>query len=954
MADNGTKAEKDKDGNSVLHVANQTTTDTDSEDFKKKSAEEQNRIKTQNTQASARKLAEERSSVKKMGTDFALSDNKLFKTLGAATETDSNGNPAVKGSLTAKDVYVTGNSNGTINAVALEGASNSENHSGFDSVNAWSKKTAAIHDQGTSAMKNIVGAPLSALDKVFDKSHMSVEKAWTIGDMNVIQAPNANPSDATFNAAVAGSVSWNKVNGATAAVIDNTKLNLGTGAQSGKLLNAGSDDVFNGAWSGAAAVNWFTGGAGSASNNNAYKGALGTALGVNNLKRDVKAVINNVEIVNAGTVENKALKSGAEAAASLGMAVTNDKQGTGVNGSVAFGLSLNKSDSDVHALMIGDKSSNSNSGGTSILNSAYDADVQVSGGVDIAYANSAANGKAVAAGVTAAVSEIRNDVQSGIQGGTYTGIKDMKVAGEDSLTQVNAAVALGFTGSEKGFTGSGSLAYADLNNTNHGYISGTEKIDASGEVSVTNQDIARTNDNPYKAYLEARKVDPTGEKYLSSDTKKELGSKSGSEIVNVAVQISGSKTHTGGAAVTVGKITNAFRSDITNNKNLAADTVKGEADVHTNVVSVGVGVSVSTKNFGGAGSLSFNVLDQDNIVSVTGNRNGTAENSGIKANTVSGTAKNTSRIVNVTGDFAGGKNAVGLGIAYNNMDDTTGVFLANNQIQAKDASKGVNVSLDADNDAYALALSVGAAANYKDSGIVAAHGNFGVNRGHNDTVAVIGEDKDGKKAANKDKITNASSVTAKATDKTSKTAIAGSGELALKGTTVALGIGVALTESDKGTNAGDGKETVRAEINNADITTVKAGGKAPVISATAKDTSKATTVAVGVGITKKSLIGAQGIGADANIYKNNTAGLKDTTIDQSSGSKAALVTVKADTSSTLKTGAAAMQLSGDQSFLTGVIAVGVNRIKDTTTAGVSYTNKQNSTSDGGYWRFRQP
>ena len=944
VADNGTKAEKDKDGNSVLHVANQTTTDTDSEDFKKKSAEEQNRIRTQNTQASARKLAEERSSVKKMGTDFALSDNKLFKTLGAATETDSNGNPAVKGSLTAKDVYVTGNSNGTINAVALEGASNSENHSGFDSVNAWSKKTSAIHDQGTSAMKNIVGAPLTALDKVFDKSHMSVEKAWTIGDMNVIQAPNANPSDATFNAAVAGSVSWNKVNGATAAVIDNAKLNLGTGTQSGKLLNAGSDDVFNGAWSGAAAVNWFTGGAGSASNNNAHKGALGTALGVNNLKRDVKAVINNVEIVNAGTVENKALKSGAEAAASLGMAVTNDKQGTGVNGSVAFGLSLNKSDSDVHALMIGDKSTNSNSGGTSILNSAYDSDVQVSGGVDIAYANSAANGKAVAAGVTAAVSEIRNDVQSGIQGGTYTGVKDMKVAGEDSLTQVNAAVALGFTGSEKGFTGSGALAYADLNNTNHGYISGTEKIDASGEVSVTNQDIARTNDNPYKAYLEARKVDPTGEKYLSSDTKKELGSKSGSEIVNVAVQISGSKTHTGGAAVTVGKITNAFRSDITNNKNLAADTVKGEADVHTNVVSVGVGVSVSTKNFGGAGSLSFNVLDQDNIVSVTGNRNGTEENSGIKANTVSGTAKNTSRIVNVTGDFAGGKNAAGLGIAYNNMDDTTGVFLANNQIQAKDASKGVNVSLDADNDAYALALSVGAAANYKDSGIVAAHGNFGVNRGHNDTVAVIGEDKDGKKAANKDKITNASSVTAKATDKTSKTAIAGSGELALKGTTVALGIGVALTESDKGTNAGDGKETVRAEINNADITTVKAGGKAPVISATAKDTSKATTVAVGVGITKKSLIGAQGIGADANIYKNNTAGLKDTTIDQSSGSKAALVTVKADTSSTLKTGAAAMQLSGDQSFLTGVIAVGVNRIKDTTTAGVSYTNKQNSPS----------
>ena len=117
-----------------------------------------------------------------------------------------------------------------------------------------------------------------------------------------------------------------------------------------------------------------------------------------------------------------------------------------------------------------------------------------------------------------------------------------------------------------------------------------------------------------------------------------------------------------------------------------------------------------------------------------------------------------------------------------------------------------------------------------------------------------------------------------------------------------------------------------------------------VISATTTDESQATTVAVGIGITKKSTIGAQGIGADANIFKNNTAGLKDTAIDKNDTEKGALVTVKAETTSTLKTGAAAMQLSGNESFLTGVVAVGVNRIKDTTTAGVTYTDKQNSTS----------
>ena len=899
--------------------ASRTVTDTDTDEFKKKNVEEQNKIKAENALATARKVAVTEAQVKRMGTDFSLTTEKLTSSLGTKTVAG-----AAKGVISAGDVSVTGNSNGTLIAVGIEGAEASESHAGFDFLTNW------------------------------DKKGNYLRKTWDFGQYQPVQPANDNASEASFNATAAASVAWNKVDSETASVISGVNVDLRKQKEAdkaGSLVNTAADDVFSGAWAGAAAVNWFTGATGAAANNNAKKGALGTALAVNHLNRNADALMLSSQISQAGNIKNTAIRNGSEAAAALGLAVTNDSQGTSTDVSVSFGLAMNKANTGAHALLIdtnskyeGKADNITYTGGTDLENSAYDGDIQVSGGLDLAWVKTDQAGTGIAAGMTAAVSEINNDIQSGIQGGSYTGLSNLLVAGEDALTQVNAAAGLGFSRSEKGVAAAGSLAYSDLKNTNRSFISGTETVKAAGAVTVTSQDISGKKENQYKKYLEDRKVDATGLGYLSSETTNKLGTgiAAGSAIVNVAAEISEGKTNAAGAALSVNNVTNKFNADITNNKILEAGSVKAAADVHTNIVSVAAGVSVSEADWGGVGSLSFNDLDQDNIVSVTGNRNGTAANSGITANTVKAVAKNTSHIVNVTGDFAGGKNAVGLGIAYNRMDDTTGVYVGNNQIRAKDAAKGVDISLDASNDAYALALSLGAAATYKDDGNVAAHGNFGINRGHNDTIAVIGEDKDGKKGSSKDKITNASSVTVKATDKTTKTTVAGAAELAIKDTTVALGVGVALTESDKGSAAGDGKETLRAEINNADITTVKKDGKAPEIRAITSDTSKATTVAVGAGLVKSAKFAAQGIGADANIFKNNTAGLKDTTVDKDGGSKAALVTVKADTSSTLKTGAAALQLAGPDTFLAGVVAVGVNRIKDTTTAGVTYTDKQNA------------
>ena len=930
--------------------------ETDTEEYAKKSTEEQNKIIAANTLAAARKLTADRGSVRKMDREFEDSETEVKNLLGAATE------GTARGSVTATDIDVTARNDGTVNAVAVEGVSNSENHAGFDLINKVEKYGAQGKNDIFSFAQGVIGTPETILNKTASKLS---GKDWGWGGKSMFAErkqvfnpipENNDPADNGFNAALAGSLALNRNKAGTAAVVDNTNLTLRKedGGKGGALVTTATDDIFTGAWSGAAAMNWFTGGTGVASNNAAHKGALGAAVALNSLNNNVNALISNAGISGAGLVDSSAIRNGAEAAAALGLAVTNDSGGTGTNGAVTFGLSVNKSTGGVHALLMDDTltggadSNSDTENGTDISIRAYDGDIQVAGGVDFSFANSADAGRAIAAGISAAASEIKNDMRSGIQGGSYSGVKDIMVAGEDALTQVNAAVGIGVTTSAHGFDAAGTLAVAELTNTNRAFISGADTIQATGDVSVTGRDISGTKDNPYKEYLEKRKEDPSGSSYLSEEAKQKLGADAGSAFVNVAVDIAGSKAAAMGAAVAVGNLTSRFTADITGNKKLEADSVKAAVHADTNAVTVAAGFSLSTEKWDGAGSFAFNDLVQEAVASVTGNRDGDDDSSGIKANAVSGTAKNDSDLLSITGDFAGAKgSSLGLGLAYNFLGNTTGVYVGDNVINAKDTARGVDVSLDANNNAYELALSVGAAVNNAEDNNFAAEGNFAVNRGHNDTIAVIGEDKNGKKGTYKDKISNASSVTVKATDATQRTTIAGDVDVAWKGSKVALGIGVAMTESERDSENNDtttNKERLRAEINNADITTVKKNGQGASISAEATDTSQATTVAAGVGITKQSYLGAQGIGADANILKTNTAGLHDTTVDKNDTEKSALVNVKATTASTIKTGAAALQVSGENTYVTGVVAVGVNRIKDDTAAEVTYTDKQDARS----------
>ena len=932
-------------------------TDTDTEDFKNKSAEEQNEIKAENAVIAARKLAADRAKVKKMDRSFAETERNLTAGLGNKTE------GTAKGFVTGRNISVTAKNDGILNAIALEGANVSESHSVLDSINKVTRIASGAKEQSRQAIKNVTDWPADRLASLFTKSSREAFKtkaSLSFANYDPVNA-NGQNANAAFNAEAAASFAWNNLDTQTAAVADNMTLNLrkqNSSEADGTLVTAATDELFTGAWAGSGSVMWFTGAAQGMQglNNNAVKGALGTAVAVNKLDQKVNSLIMDSDITQAGSVLNKAVKNGSEVAAGLGIAVVNQTGGAAAGGSAAFGLSLNRVENDIHAILIDSttayektKDGISYTGGTNLENHAHDGDIQVAGGVNMAWINTGGSG--IAAGITAAASDLENDIRSGIQGGRYSGISNLSVKAGNALTQVNAGVGLGVARSGGKFSvgGAGTLALNELENTSRAFIADTESITASGSVTVMARDVAPSKEeaNPYTEYLGDRKVDSGGLSYLGESVRDAVGTGAGNTIVNVAIDVAESKGVSAGAAVSVNQVANKISADITGNKQMKAATVNGEADVHSNIVSLATGASVSESSFGGAASVSWNDLQQDNIVSVTGNRNsGNTANGGILADSVTGTARNTSHIVNVTGEFAGGQNSVGLSVAVNRMEDTSGIYFTKNRIGERVANKGTAVSLHADNDASALAIGVGVDANYKENSTAAAYGNFVANRGHNDTVAVIGEDKDGNKAsgADRDVIANAASVEVKATDKTQRTTVAGSAQLAVQGAKAALGAGVALTGSDAGTESGDGRETLRAEINNADITTVKKNNTGAPVTVSSADKSQATTAIVGVGISTKSTVAAQGLGADAKINKNNTAGLKDTTIDATGGSKAALVSVKADTSSAVKTGAAALQLSGPDSFLAGVVAVGVNRIKDNTAAGVTYTGKQTAAS----------
>lgn len=855
---------------------------------------------------------------------------------------------AAKGTITAHELNAQADTDGLILNLAVEAAANTKSkkkkpNSALNNLNQTNN-----NNNDNNLANQIVGNN-GSINQQLNQGDTNAQNAANNGGNisgglisgnnggNTNRQLNQNNNQSTSDSvkvAGAGSVSINMLDGETAAIIDGVTVNSVKDAEgkAGTVAVNAEDSLFDGSFAGAAAINWFTktgSATGGSSSGSSTEVSVGGAAGVSVLDRGVSAVISNSDINNAASITNTATKSGAEIATGLGLAVAASSGSSGgTNVAVGAAVSYNEADSDIYALMVNNAVDSTEEGiTTDLTNKAYNKDLQISGGVSVALTDGGKTG--VGVGGTAVISQIDNDLQSGIFGGTYNDMGKVDIDAVVATTQVSAAVAgAASVGSSTPVGFGGAVNYSNIDNTNNAFINGAT-INAGGEVSVvagdTNGDAdSDTNEfkSDYAAWVEEHGIDASGKTgtewadsgYTDDENNVNFSAQdnTGSTIVNVAtaagVALSeGSSGGSGAAGVNVSQINNDMNANITGAK-ITAGSVHGQADTNTKIIAVAAGLGVSNGKFGGAGSVSWDELSNNNKVTIAG--------STINTGSLTANAMNKADIINVAGQLSGSSGAgVGVAMAYNAMDNTTGVYVNGGTVNLTDDGTGI-LALNAKNEADIMAITAGATAaqNAAINGIVA------VNRGSNSTEAVIGNTDD------KVTITGVKDIDVTVNDSNENLTIAGGITAAGK---VAVGAGVAY--SDIGGSSGDGdkaQQKTRAEINNADITTA---ADAASIDVTVNDISKLTTIAAGLGGAGTAAV--QGEAATALVNKQVNAGMSGTSINaDNADNKSANVNVKANSDTDITTSAAVVAGGGTAGVGAGVA---VNRIVQQTNAAVN-------------------
>ena len=825
--------------------------------------------------------------------------------------------------ITAKNVSVTADTSGVINSVAVEAAAlkgDDGSPGAFDGIKKAIGKASDKVDGISSSIKKKIADKIDKVDNcVYGKlggqdgttttdvanlgTQVTDGGASSTGTRQTLGNQQAETGTRTsVHVAGAGSVALNFLDGETAALTDGAKLTLqDTGSDTKDTAKpavraSAEDSLFAGSWAGSGAVNWMKAGQkkGSESGTNV---SIGGAAAANIIDRDVASILKNTTVTGAGSLTNTATKSGAEVAAGLGISIAKGNSGD-KNVAVSAAVSYNEADSDIHALLLNDTVT-----GGSVTNTAYNKDLQITGGISTSITAGGNGGASV--GGTVAISDIDNDLQSAIQGGTYTNVGDVSVDAATNTKQISAAAAVAVSAQQKSPSFAGAVNYSRVNNTNEAAIDGAT-ITSTGTVAVAANDTSKGS-NAYETYVQNRGIDTSGA--TGADSKVEETSKGstdngGSLMVNAAVSVGASKDTAGvGAAVNVSDVDNTMKSRISGST-ITASAVSGHADTSSKLISVAGGVGASSK-FGGAGSVSWDMLHNDNTVTV--------ENSTIHTETLSESAANTAKIINVAGQVSAGKAGAGMAMAYNGMSNTTGVYANGLTLDGKTADGETGLVLDADNEARIIAIGAGVSAGSK----AAVNGSIAVNRGANNTEAVVGNtDADST-------LTNVKTVSVTADDKTQNITVVGS----VTGSgTAAVGGGVAYSDIG-GSKSGseNAKQKVRAEINHAAITTADSAQ----IATKASDTAKMVTVAVAAGGSGNTAV--QGAAAASLINKQVHAELNDTDIDKDTAKKAS-VSVGAENNSSISSNATVAAGAGTAAVGAGVA---VNRINQSTEASVT-------------------
>lgn len=725
----------------------------------------------------------------------------------------------------------------------------------------------------------------------------------------------------SFSIAGSGSVSLNVLDNATEAIVDNAKITM----NDGDINVTARDALYAGAYSGAAALQWKSGG----SSSDKAVGFAGAA-GVNDIDNVVKAVVKNSTITNAGEFNTMALSGGEQLALGLGLAVEKTGSTSGYSGNAA--VSVNLIDHEVEAL----HENNTVEKADDVNVFAYARDIENTGGGSLG-----AGQQKVGVGATVGVAMLNNNISAGIKGGSYNNVGNVDVEALNALKNITVGIAAGLTvpsgGNSASATVEGAGVYNEVHNTTDAFIAGNsenDKVNIStvdgGSVNVTAQDVAIEDDiyeqtltdglTDGKAEIAKRMGDDfdiTGESDLgtidTSAAKNELGEdvsldkSGGSSIITVAGGLAATTGKgAGGAAVAITDIENNYTANI-DYANITTETLKAYADSSSNIVTVAGGIAAASKG-SGVGSVSWNDVDNTAKANI--------KNSVVKAQNTDVTAKNAAQIVSVGGQISvGGKAGVGAVLSYIGLDNSTEANIVNTNFdkRADEETEGTSVTADVQNtsDSYNIGAGVSAA------GTAAVSGTVVVTQTHGTAGAVM------------DKVTidNAKAVTANALDDTDILSVIGT--VAAAGT-AAVGGGVAYTEiGDVSTDPANG-QYVTAEIKN--NSTINTAGAESTVDVKAKDEARVINVAVGVG--GAGTVAVQGASATSLINKTTSAEIENTDIDAAeTDSKNVNVTVEAQNVSEITGSADVAAVAGSGA---GVGAgISVNRIIQQTNASVN-------------------
>ena len=849
----------------------------------------------------------------------------------------------VKGSIDAGSLKVNAETGGKIINVAVAGGVSTGDDSGEAGIG---DKLGNFVSNKTNALSN----KLHALDHKFAGKINGLMKrqteAQTVLPTDQKATGTAAGQQLSVTIAGAGSGAINLLDGDTGALVDNVKINIAKDTAQDKTITVtATDSAMMVAAGGAAGISWKN----LTKNNNANSNnaAFGGTVAVNDIDSQTLAVISNSEIENAAAIINNAQKSGSLAAAGLGLALAKNSGGNGgTNIAATVNASVNIADNTAYALLQNNKVNTEKVSGedkraTSITNTVFDNDIQITGGVNTSLSIGGDN--AFVGGATVAYGSLKNDVQAAILGGTYDKITTADVKATTNMTQVGVAANVSVAGGAKtSYSFSGNSAYNKLDNYANATVEG---VTLTGEsLNVAAYDTAESA-NKQAEYLKKRGLDADGSAYLeqvkeaadeSGDSDKPTNvdiTRGGNVIVTGAVSVGVTTGNDGGSAaasVTVSDIDNDYNakikdSNITTTGKGSGDSLVGtkvNAASHTVLAGFAAGVSGTAGSFGVGGSANWQSLNNDITATV--------ENSKLITPKTDVKAESGALAVNVAGQIgvtAGSKSKVGAGlaVAYNSMNNTTGAYVKGSEISGvKDANSILTVDAANKGNVYSVGAAVTAGTANALNGVVV------VNRGRNDVEAVI-DKYDGENAktdGGRTKLNNMSKVAVKSSDDSNQLAVVGAVSVSAgSNAKFAAGGSVAYNEIGNITgSAGEKKQTNKAAINNADITTTEDGK----ISVNAVDESTLTTISVGTSITTGN-VAFSGAGSAAMIKKDTDTELVNTNINKDKNNAA---TVQAGANSKGKITTVAVVAAGAKDAAIGA-GIAVNQLDADTNTTVT-------------------